>query len=64
LSGAFTKPKATTALEHLLEEKHIKIESDFAIERIDNEQKTIIDYGGRVFLSICWSPCPPTKATN
>lgn len=47
LSGAFTKPKATAALEHLLEEKHIKIESDFAIERIDNEQKTIIDYGGR-----------------
>ena len=48
LSGAFTKPKATAALEHLLEEKHIKIESDFAIERIDNEQKTIIDYGGRI----------------
>jgi len=47
LSGAFTKPKATAALEHLLEEKHIKIESDFAIESIDNEQKTIIDYGGR-----------------
>jgi len=47
LSGAFTKPKATAALEHLLEEKHIKIESDFAIERIDNEEKTIIDYGGR-----------------
>ncbi|MFM9947123.1 MAG: NAD(P)/FAD-dependent oxidoreductase [Saprospiraceae bacterium] len=47
LSGAFTKPKATAALEHLLEEKHIKIESDFAIERIDNEQKTIVDYGGR-----------------
>ncbi|NUO02024.1 MAG: NAD(P)/FAD-dependent oxidoreductase [Saprospiraceae bacterium] len=47
LSGAFTKPKATAALEHLLEEKHIKIESDFAIERVDNEQKTIIDYGGR-----------------
>lgn len=47
LSGAFTKPKATEALEHLLEEKHIKIESDFAIERVDNETKEIIDYGGR-----------------
>ncbi len=47
LSGAFTKPKATEALEHLLEEKHIKIESDFAIERVDNENKEIIDYGGR-----------------
>ena len=47
LSGAFTKPKATAALEHLLEEKHIKIESDFAIEHVDNEQKMIVDYGGR-----------------
>ncbi len=48
LSGAFTKPKATEALEHLLEEKHIKIESDFAIEHVDNEKKEIVDYGGRV----------------
>lgn len=46
LSGA-SKPKATAALEHLLEEKHIKIESDFAIEHVDNEQKMIVDYGGR-----------------
>lgn len=48
LSGAFTKPKATAALEHLLHEKGIKIESDFAIEKVDNEKKEIIDYGGRV----------------
>lgn len=47
LGGAFTKPKATAALQHLLDDKHIAIESDFAIERIDNEQKTIVDYGGR-----------------
>ena len=47
LSGAFTKPKATEALEHLLREKHINIESDFAIEHVDNEKKEIIDYAGR-----------------
>jgi len=47
LSGAFTKPKATAALEHLLSEKNIKIESDFAIESVDNTNKKIIDYGGR-----------------
>ncbi|MCX6147337.1 MAG: FAD-dependent oxidoreductase [Candidatus Kapabacteria bacterium] len=47
LSGAFTKPKATEALEHLLNEKDINIESDFAIESVDNENKKIIDYGGR-----------------
>ncbi|MFY7839796.1 MAG: NAD(P)/FAD-dependent oxidoreductase [Lacibacter sp.] len=47
LSGAFTKPKATEALEHLLHEKNINIEADFAIEHVDNENKTIVDYGGR-----------------
>lgn len=47
LSGAFTKPKATDKLQHLLDEKHIRIESDFAIEQVDNERKVIIDYGGR-----------------
>lgn len=47
LSGAFTKPKATKALEHLLQEKHIHIVPDFAIECVDNETKTIRDYGGK-----------------
>jgi sulfide:quinone oxidoreductase len=47
LSGAFTKPKATEALEHLLHEKGIYIESDFAIEHVDNDKKEIVDYGGR-----------------
>lgn len=47
LSGAFTKPKATEALEHLLHDKNINIESDFAIEHVDNERKEIVDYGGR-----------------
>lgn len=47
LSGAFTKPKATNALEHLLHDKNITIESDFAIMEVDNDRKVIIDYGGR-----------------
>ncbi len=47
LSGAFTKPKATEALGYLLEEKNIHIVSDFAIERVDNEAKKIVDYGGQ-----------------
>jgi sulfide:quinone oxidoreductase len=47
MSGAFTKPKATEALEHLLHEKNINIEGDFAIEHVDNENKKIVDYGGR-----------------
>ena len=47
LSGAFTKPKSTEALEHLLGEKNIEIESDFAIAEVNNEKKSIVDYGGR-----------------
>lgn len=47
MSGAFTKPKATAALGHLLEQKNIDIVPDFNIERVDGENKKIIDYGGR-----------------
>lgn len=47
LSGAFTKPKATEKLDHLLQEKNISIVSDFAIAEVDNENKKIIDYGGK-----------------
>ena len=48
LSGAFTKPKCTEALDYLLGEKNINIETDFAIEAVDNEAHTIIDYGGKI----------------
>jgi sulfide:quinone oxidoreductase len=44
LSGAFTKPTCTTALNYLLTEKNIKIETDFAIEHVDNDTKEIVDY--------------------
>jgi sulfide:quinone oxidoreductase len=47
LSGAFTKPKATEALEYLLKEKNITIVGDFAIEKVDNEKNCIIDWGGK-----------------
>jgi sulfide:quinone oxidoreductase len=44
LSGAFTKPTCTKALNYLLEEKNIKIKTDFAIMEVDNDQKQIVDY--------------------
>jgi len=44
LSGAFTKPVATKALNYLLEEKNIKIVPDFNIEKVDNKNKKIVDY--------------------
>lgn len=47
LSGAFTKPKATAALDHLLHEKSIETVTDFAIAEVDNENKKIVDYGGK-----------------
>ncbi len=46
LSGAFTKPKATEKLGHLLKAKNIRVVSDFAIEKVDNDSGKIIDYGG------------------
>lgn len=44
LGGAFTKPKATNTLGYLLEEKKIKVVTDFAIDRVDNDEKKIVDY--------------------
>jgi sulfide:quinone oxidoreductase len=44
MSGAFTKPKATEALEYLLEQKNIKVVPDFNIERVDGDGKKIVDY--------------------
>lgn len=44
LDGAFTKPKATHALHHLLKEKNIKEVTNFNIERVDYEHNKIIDY--------------------
>ena len=47
LDGAFTKPKATKELSYLLDQKNIKIVPNFNIERVDGENKKIIDYGGK-----------------
>ncbi|MBS1902464.1 MAG: NAD(P)/FAD-dependent oxidoreductase [Bacteroidetes bacterium] len=47
LSGAFTKPRCTESLTHLLHEKGIDIVTDFAVEHIDQDQKKLYDYGGK-----------------
>ena len=47
LSGAFTKDKCSKSLSYLLDEKNIKLETDFAIESVDNEHNKIIDYSER-----------------
>jgi len=47
LTGAFTKPTCSTALNYLLKEKDINMEADFAIEHVDNDTKEIVDYVGR-----------------
>jgi sulfide:quinone oxidoreductase len=47
MSGAFTKPKASKILGSLLEKKNINLVSDFFIGEVDNENKKILDFGGR-----------------
>ena len=47
LSGAFTKEKCSKSLSYLLDEKNIKLETDFDIERVDNENNKIVDYADR-----------------
>lgn len=47
LDGAFTKPVASRELGHLLSERGVTVETDFMIERVDQERKVIVSYDER-----------------
>ena len=47
MSGAFTKPKASKMLGSLLQRKNINIITDFFLGEVDNDNKEILDFGGR-----------------
>ncbi|HET7902099.1 MAG TPA: FAD/NAD(P)-binding oxidoreductase [Candidatus Nanopelagicales bacterium] len=47
LPGAFTKPMAAKAFGSMLEEKGIALESDYMVERVDTEAKTVVSYDER-----------------
>ncbi|MDH3308070.1 MAG: NAD(P)/FAD-dependent oxidoreductase, partial [Acidimicrobiia bacterium] len=47
LPGAFTKPVASRSLGGMLDERKVALESDFMIERVDAEAKTIVSYDER-----------------
>lgn len=47
LDGAFTRPIASRHLGAMLEERNIGLETDFVIERIDDEAKKLISYDER-----------------
>jgi sulfide:quinone oxidoreductase len=47
LSGAFTKPVASRYLGGMLDERKITLESDFMVERVDEETKALVSYDER-----------------
>ena len=47
LPGAFTKPVASEHLGAMLDERKVAVESDFMVERIDNERKVLVSYDER-----------------
>jgi sulfide:quinone oxidoreductase len=47
LPGAFTKPIASAHLGSMLDDRKIHVETDFMVERIDDEAKTLISYDER-----------------
>ncbi len=47
LGGAFTKPVASAQLGSMLDERKIALETDFMVERIDGETKTLVSYDER-----------------
>ncbi len=47
LSGAFTKPKASRKLGHLLGDKGIELVADFVAEKVDQENNKLVCFDGR-----------------
>ncbi len=47
LPGAFTKPVASEHLGSMLDDRKVLVESDFLVEHIDVEQKTLVSYDER-----------------
>jgi sulfide:quinone oxidoreductase len=47
LPGAFTKPIASECLGSMLDERKIAVESDFLVEHLDTENKTLVSYDER-----------------
>ena len=48
MDGAFTKPVAAKHLGSMLEDRGIALETDFMVDRIDNEAKTLVSMDERV----------------
>lgn len=47
LDGAFTKPVASQAFGSLLDDRSIRVATDFEVERIDNQAQQLLSYDGR-----------------
>lgn len=47
LDGAFTKPVASAHLGGMLSDRNINVETDFMVERIDNDAKALVSYDER-----------------
>lgn len=58
MSGAFTKPKASKLLGTLLQRKNINLVTDFFLGEVDNENKKILDFGGREVAFDCLVTIP------
>ncbi len=58
LPGAFTKPRATKMLGELLKTKNIHIVPDFTVAEVNNDEKKIVDFGGREVKFDCLVSIP------
>jgi sulfide:quinone oxidoreductase len=47
LPGAFTKPVASARLSHMLDDRDIRLETDFVVDQVDPAKHTLVSYDGR-----------------
>lgn len=64
LDGAFTKPVASRTLSGLLEDRSIRLVTDFAVERVDAEQQTLVAFDGRALPFDLLVTVPPNTGAQ
>lgn len=47
LSGPFTRPRCSDALNEILISRHVELETEFAVASVDNEKRALISYDNR-----------------
>lgn len=64
LDGAFTKPKASAAFGNLLEQRGIRVETEFNVSRVDGDKRVLHSWDGREVAYDLLVSIPPHQGSE